>query len=97
MQTPTVKLWWILELMRHAKPVRLKTAPTGWGPNAVESRTYRVGLNAGRLENRTYPDNLTVESAAEMIPYLHTRHFSSTKIAKKSSQANRLAAQCYII
>ena len=24
-----IQLWWALELMRHSKPVRLETAPTG--------------------------------------------------------------------
>ena len=35
--------------MRHSKPVRLKTAPTGLGCGAVENRPYR-GAVAVRLQ-----------------------------------------------
>ena len=43
--------------------------PPGWKPQtgAVGNRTYRVGLNAVRLGNRTYPDKLGSKSRGESV------------------------------
>ena len=63
--------------MRHSRPVRLKTAPTGFGLKTVrlesryipdtsgqagQARTYRVWLEDGAVANRTYQGGKAVKN-----------------------------------